>query len=162
MSVMEAAYFMDEEFGERLMISSRADQSELQSNIRAARAILASYSDVFIRINPHSYLIGVKNPEYTINENLGDRKGVMSEKGITAGFKSAKRQGCKVVVIDLDERSVGVDPFQLSKYISRRKQDFVQGMILNCYVVCGGGAVRVNAATQTRKEIELEMEILTP
>ena len=37
-------------------------------------------------------------------EMLGDRKGVMSEKGITAGFKSAKKQGCKIVVIDLDER----------------------------------------------------------
>ena len=27
----------------------------------------------------------------------------MSEKGVTAGFKSAKKQGCKIVVIDLDE-----------------------------------------------------------
>ena len=161
-NIMEIAYLLDEEFGERLMISDKADQSELHSNIRAARSILASYNDVYIRINPHSYSIGVKNPEYTINENLGDRKGVMSEMGITAGFKSAKKQGCKVVVIDLDEHSVGVDSFQLSKYISRRKQDFVRGMILSCYVVCGGGAVRVNAATQTRMEIEHEMEILKP
>lgn len=30
-------------------------------------------------------------------------KGVMSERGITAGFKSAKKQGCKIVVIDMDE-----------------------------------------------------------
>ena len=36
----------DEVFGERLLISVTADQSELQSNIRAARAILASYGDV--------------------------------------------------------------------------------------------------------------------
>ena len=86
----------------------------------------------------------------------------MSEKGITAGFKSAKKQGCKVVVIDLDEHSVGVDSFLLSKYISRRKQDFVRGQILDCYVVCAGAAVRVNAATQTRMEIEHEMEILKP
>ena len=27
----------------------------------------------------------------------------MSEKGVIAGFKSAKKQGCKIVVIDLDE-----------------------------------------------------------
>ena len=45
---------------------------------------------------------GHKNPEYTISEQIGDRKGVMSEKGITAGFKSAKKQGCKIVVIDLE------------------------------------------------------------
>ena len=86
----------------------------------------------------------------------------MSERGITAGFKSAKKQGCKIVVIDLDEHSVGLDPFQVSKYISRRKQDFVQGLILDCYVVCGGAAIRVNAAAHTRIEIENEIEILKP
>ena len=159
---METGFVLDEVFGERLLISVTADQSELQSNIRAARAILASYGDVYIRINSHSYFIGVKNPEYTIGEHLGDRKGVMSEKGITAGFKSAKKQGCKIVVIDLDEHSVGVDPFQISKYISRRKQDFVQGLILDCYVVYRGAAVRVNATIQTRVEIENEVEILKP
>ena len=34
-----------------------------------------------------------KNPEYTINGQLGDRKGIMGEKGVTAGFKAAKKQG---------------------------------------------------------------------
>ena len=46
---------------------------------------------------------GHKNPEYTIDGQLGDRKGIMGEKGVTAGFKAAKKQGCKIVVIDLDE-----------------------------------------------------------
>ena len=159
---METMFLLDEVFGERLLISKTADQSELQSNIRAARAILTSFSDVYIIINSHSYSIGVKNPEYTIGEYLGDRKGVMSEKGITAGFKSAKKQGCKIVVIDLDEHSVGVDPFSVSKYISRRKQDFLLGLIRDCYVVYSGRAIRVNAAIQTRIEIEHEVEILKP
>lgn len=43
-----------------------------------------------------------KNPEYTIDSHLGDRKGIMSEKGVTAGFKAAKRQGCKIVVMSGD------------------------------------------------------------
>ena len=94
---METEYLLDEVFGERLLISKEADSSELGSNIRAARAILCSYNEVSIRINSHTYAIGHKNPEYTICEELGDRKGVMSEKGITAGFKSAKKQGCKIV-----------------------------------------------------------------
>ena len=94
---METEYLLDEVFGERLLISVKADKSELGSNIRAARAILRSYKDVSIRINSHTYAIGHKNPEYTICEELGDRKGVMSEKGITAGFKSAKKQKCKIV-----------------------------------------------------------------
>ena len=42
---------LDEVFGERLLISLEADKNELGSNIRAARAILGSYSEVCIHIN---------------------------------------------------------------------------------------------------------------
>ena len=147
---METEYLLDEEFGERLLISVKADKSELDSNIRAAKAI------------PHTYAFGHKNPEYTICEELGDRKGVMSERGITAGFKSAKKQGCKIVVIDLDEHVLHLDTFELSKYISRRKADFTSNMITDCYVVFYGKAVRVNARYQTRKEIESKLETLRP
>ena len=86
----------------------------------------------------------------------------MSEKGVTAGFKSAKKQGCKVVVIDLDEHVNHLDSFTLSKYISRRKEDFTSGMITDCYVVFCGKAVRVNARYQTRIEIEHKIETLRP
>ena len=86
---------MDEEFGERLLISIKADKKELHSNIRAARAILCSYNEICIRINSHSYEFGHKNPEYTISEQLGDRKGVMSEKGITAGFNQQRSRVVK-------------------------------------------------------------------
>ena len=153
---------LDEEFGERLLISVKADKSELDSNIRAARAILCSYYEVSIRINSHTYAFGHKNPEYTICEELGDRKGVMSERGITAGFKSAKKQGCKIVVIDLDEHVLHLDAFALSKYISRRKADFTSNIITDCYVVFCGKAVRVNARYKTRKEIESKLETLRP
>ena len=149
---METEYLLDEEFGERLLISVQADKNELGSNIRAAKAILSSYDEVCIRINSHTYAFGHKNPEYTICEELGDRKGVMSERGITAGFKSAKKQGSKIVVIDLDEHVLHLDAFELSKYISRRKADFTSNIITDCYVVFCGKAVRVNARYQTRKE----------
>ena len=153
---------LDEEFGERLLISVKADKSELDSNIRAARAILCSYNEVSLRINSHTYAFGHKNPEYTICEELGDRKGVMSERGITAGFKSAKKQGCKIVVIDLDEHVLHLDSFTVSKYISRRKEDFTSGIISECYIVFCGKAVRVNAKFQTRVEIEKKIETLRP
>lgn len=159
---METEYLKDEEFGERLTISKEADKKDLDSNIRAARAILASYNEVSIIINPHSYAFGHKNPEYTICEALGDRKGIMSERGITAGFKSAKKQGCRIVVIDLDEHVRCLDPFMLSKYISRRKCDFTSNLITDCYVVLNGKAIRVNARYQTRKEIESKLEKLRP
>ena len=160
--IMETEYLLDEVFGERLLISVKADKSELGSNIRAARAILCSYEEVSIRINSHTYAFGHKNPEYTICEELGDRKGIMSERGVTAGFKSAKKQGCKIVVIDLDENVHHLDTFELSKYISRRKADFISNMITDCYVVCYGKAARVNARYQTRQEIESKLETLRP
>ena len=147
-------FIIDEIYGERLLISRRADLRELKSNMRAAYAILHSFPDVYIIINPHTISFKHKNPEYTIDSKLGDRKGIMSERGITAGFKSAKKQGCKIVVIDLDEHIWQVRPFELSKYIARRKADFVNGLIELCYVVYNGEAVVVNAKELTRREIE--------
>ena len=155
-------YIEDELYGQRLLISVNADQRELHSNIRAARAILHSFADVTIIINAHTMSFGHKNPEYTIDGQLGDRKGIMGEKGVTAGFKSAKKQGCKIVVIDLDEHILQVRSFELSKYISRRRADFVSGMIEACYVVYGGEAVVVNACCQSRREIMSSIEQLNP
>lgn len=110
----------------------------------------------------HRFIFGVKNPEYTIYDKLGDRKGIMGEKGVTAGFKKAKKQGCKYVVIDLDEHIQQVNAFELSKYISRRKADFQEGLIDGCYVVFSGSAVLVNARDQRRIEIENAINELKP
>ena len=155
-------FITDDIYGERLCISIYADQRELKSNIRAARAILYSFPDVYITINPNTISFGHKNPEYIIDHQLGDRKGIMSEKGVTAGFKSAKKQGCKVVVIDLDEHIWQVRPFELSKYIARRRADFVNGLMEACYVVFNGEAVIVNAKEQTRRKIETIINELKP
>ena len=155
-------YYQDEECGIRLLISKQADKREINSNIRAARAILKSFPASSIVINAHSRQIGIKNPEYTVDGIKGDRKGIMSEKGITAGFRSAKRQGCKVVVIDLDEHIGTIRSFELSKYISRRKADFVNGTITACYVVFEGKAVLVTPALQNRTEIAYTLEKLKP
>ena len=135
----------DEIYLERLLISTNSDSRDLAGNIRAARAILNSFPDVYIVINAHYLELRHKNPEYIIDGRLGDRKGIMSEKGITAGFKSAKKQGCKIVVIDLDKHILQVRPFELSKYIARRKADFTSGMMEACYIVFNGNAVVVNA-----------------
>lgn len=163
MSSIDTVMFIEDEvFGQRLLISTKADQNELSSNIRAARAILSSFDDVSIIINTHKFSFGHKNPEYTIDSVLGDRKGIMAEQGVTAGFKSAKKQGCKIVVIDLDEHIFQVRPFELSKYISRRKADFTSGMITDCYVVFDGAAVKLNASIQTRREIEILLETIKP
>ena len=160
--ITPADFIEDEIYGQRLLISVNADQRELHSNIRAARAILHSFADITIIINSHTLSFGHKNPEYTIDGELGDRKGILGERGITAGFKAAKKQGCKIVVIDLDEHILQVRSFELSKYISWRKADFVNGMIAECFVVYNGEAVVVNASIQTRQEIMSTIEQLNP
>ena len=60
---MNKDFIRDEIYSDRLLISVRADQRELQSNIRAARAILHSFADVSIIINAHTMSFGHKNPE---------------------------------------------------------------------------------------------------
>ena len=60
-------FLIDEICGERLLISIRADQTELIDNLRVARVLLQSFEDMYIRINEHLLTIGHKNPEYTIN-----------------------------------------------------------------------------------------------
>ncbi len=81
-------YIEDEVYGQRLLISVNADQRELLSNIRAARAILHSFIDVTIIINAHTMSFAHKNPEYTIDGQLGDRKGINGGERNNSRFQS--------------------------------------------------------------------------
>ena len=140
-------FIQDEIYGERLLISVRADQTELDDNIRVARVLLSCFDDMFIIINEHLLTIGHKNPEYTINGKLGDRKGVESENGIKSAFRKAKQQGCKVVVLDFDMH-MSESILKTKKIVSGlfgRHEDFSQGTLDECYVVHNSKAVVVKA-----------------
>ena len=113
-------FIQDEIYGERLLISVNADPRELQSNIRAARAILHSYSDVTITINAHTMSFGHKNPEYTIDGQLGDRKGIMGEKGICQRANTSRdyvgyRNAQSGYTIILKTKAAGTRPTALYK-----------------------------------------------
>ena len=71
-------YIEDEVYGQRLLISVNADPRELQSNIRAARAILHSFADVSIMINAHTMSFGHKNPPSM--DNLATAKASWGKK----------------------------------------------------------------------------------
>ena len=140
-------FLTDEIYGERLLISVRADQTELNDNIRVARVLLRCFDDMYIRINEHLLVIGHKNPEYTINGKLGDRKGVESENGIKSAFRKAKQQGCKVVVLDFDMH-MSESILKTKKIVSGlfgRHEDFSEGSLEECYVVHNSKAVVVKA-----------------
>lgn len=143
-------YFLEDEiYGKRLLISTNADQTELNDNIRVAHVLLNCFDDMFIIINEHLMTIGHKNPEYTINGKLGDRKGVESENGIKSAFRKAKQQGCKIVVLDFDMH-MSESILKTRKIVSGlmgRHEDFTQGSLDECYVVHNSKAVVVKSDT---------------
>ena len=151
-----ADFVEDEIYGERLLISTRADQIELNDNIRVARVLLHCFDDMFIRINEHLLIIGHKNPEYTITGKLGDRKGVESENGIKSAFRKAKLQGCQTVVLDFDMH-MSESILKTKKIVSGlwgRHEDFTDGSLDECYIVHNSKAVVVksDAFAATDKE----------
>ena len=138
-------FLIDDIFGERLLIHKQADQSELDENIRVARVLLNCFDDMNIRINKHLLVFGHKNPEYTINEKLGDRKGVESENGIKSAFRKAKEQGCQTVVLDFDMHMADsiLKTKKIASGIYGRHEDFTSGSINECYVVHNSKAIVV-------------------
>ena len=138
-------FIIDDIFGERLLIHKQADQSELDENIRVARVLLNCFDDMNIRINKHLLIFGHKNPEYTINEKLGDRKGVESENGIKSAFRKAKEQGCQTVVLDFDMHMADsiLKTKKIASGIYGRHEDFTSGSINECYVVHNSKAIVV-------------------
>ena len=140
-------FIVDKVYGERLLISKQADPSELDENIRVARVLLSCFDDMKIRINEHLLVFGHKNPEYTINEKLGDRKGVESENGIKSAFRKAKEQGCQTVVLDFDMHMANniLKTKKIASGIYGRHEDFISGIINECYIVHNNNAVVVKS-----------------
>lgn len=158
---MKKEYIEDLVFGARLLISADADKTELDDNIRCARTLLNCFGDMSIFIREHILEFRVKNPEYLINGEIGDRKGIHSEKGITDAFKRGVEQGCRIIVLDLDKHmSEGLlHPTQIAKYIAWRP-DFIAEMIHTCYVIYRGKAVMISSDLKERDGIALALEKL--
>lgn len=153
----ESEYYTDKPSNGRLTVSFIADDKDLTDNIRAARAILASFEDakVFIRPDYRDFgILGKKNPEYLIDGLIADRKSIMSAKGVKAAFRSAIKQGCKCVVLDLDmhlnNRNFNI--LTLVNDIYGRHADFTGGIIKKCYIIHQGRAVTVTAKIFDRND----------
>lgn len=155
-------YNQDSEYKDRLLISVCADQREIEDNTTAARVLLEAFPDLNIKIRPHILKEGIKNPEYEIDGLIADRKGVESEQGIKWGFIKAKEQGCRAVVIDLDMHMSDhpIRPNHIAKYLNWRKPDFDDEIILECYVIYHGKAVRITKEHDNRDKIRAEIEKL--
>ncbi len=160
-------YTTDKTYGDRLKISVQADQTEVQENTRAAHSLLSSFPKMNMQIRKHVYEDGVKNPEYLINDNIADRKGIESPNGVSSGFNKAIKQGCSVVVIDLDmhpDKFKYLPSIKLASAINNRHMDFENGTISECYVIYNDKAVKITAeffsgdTKQTKEKIKAELE----
>lgn len=161
-AVIPNGFYQDKEMRERLLISNTADKQDLNANIKVSRSLLSSFTNMKIRIRPHILEEDVSNPELEINGLIADNKMIRGEQGITSAFQKAIKQGCSIVVIDLDARLKRLNTFELSKYLNRRKADFELGIIKETYVVYKGKAVKVIPYTQNRVEIENVLKQLEP
>jgi len=131
----------DEVYGERLLVSNFADKTEVEDNVRGARALLASFPEMNIKVRKHVLINGVKNPEYVINGLIADRKGIESPKGVADGFCKAKEQGCQSIVIDCDMRMKYYRRNKLAQRLGWRSADFLNDTIKECYVIYKGKAI---------------------
>lgn len=83
-----------------LTMSIFADLTDLKKNVKSATVAITNIK-VQMHINLHSYIDGEKNPEYTINGNLGDRKEIKGYNGITAGFNKLEKQKAVSILFDM-------------------------------------------------------------
>ena len=163
----DKGFSKDKEFGDRLLISNIADKTELAENRRAAGSLLKAFPDIHMKIRPHILEYNKPNPEYEIDGLIADRKGIENPQGITAGFKKAIKQGCQVVVIDLDKhpnKFKFLPTFKMASAINNRYRDFQNDTILECYVVYNNKAIRISKEffsddkQATKELIRMELE----
>lgn len=96
--------------GKKVMANIFADEQDKLKNIETAMVVVDNLkTDVFIR--PHINVQNYKNPEYLIDGKLADRKEQIG-KNIASNLKSAKLQGCKIVVFDVSKDY----PFTIEKF----------------------------------------------
>lgn len=148
--------------GKRFRISPNADVSDLEDNIRVSRALLLSFDDIEVKIRKHVREKGNKNPEFLLNGLKADNKRIQSENGVKNAFQKGLKQGCEVIIIDLDAHLGRLRVNDLAKYIARRNTD-LPGGINKCYVVFRGKAVLID--TREKEEIIrrlVELKEMTP
>lgn len=155
-------YIKSKEYGERLLISVKADPTDFEDNKRVAKALLESFPEMTVKIRPHIRVKNTPNPELEINGLIADNKKIKKWTGISNGISTAiNDQGCTAVVIDLDARIKSLNLNEVSKYIAWRDADFKAGRLKECYVVFGGKAICIDRS-MSKSEIKEVLKQLKP
>ena len=137
----------DPQYGKRLQVSEKADPKDLKDNVICAKTLLDNFHDMEIHIRPHRFGNGLKNPEYNINGEIADRKSIEGPKGITSAFQKGIKQGCSIIVIDLDTayKPKSLRAVELAGKLKGRHKDFEDGVITKCYFTYKQKAICINA-----------------
>lgn len=103
-----------------------------------------------------------KNPEYTINGKLADRKSIESENGIKSAFRKAKEQGCSIVVLDFDMH-LSEKTLKTQKIVSGlygRNEDFTSRKFDECYLVHKNMAIVVKSDVFISKDKDTTKQLI--
>lgn len=125
--------------GKSVSVNIYAHTVDLEDNLRIAKSLVESHSlNVLIRPHIDSWIIKEhKNPEYLIDNKIGERKSPTS-KDYTKSLSKANKQGCEVVVFDLSVNGDNVVE-AMQKIISVLRAKNVHPNIKEIYVVSADG-----------------------
>lgn len=130
-------YTTIEQGGATIKVHKDADPVEVDDNIRTGLDLARFDPTLDVRVREHIREKGVKNPELEVNGVISDAKRVLSENGITSGFKTAIKQEAKIVIIDFDKNCAdrAISYRKVAQKIDWRSQDFDDGTIERAYVI---------------------------
>ena len=130
-------YTTIEQGGATIKVHKDADPVEVDDNIRTGLDLARFDPTLDVRVREHIREKGVKNPELEVNGVISDAKRVLSEDGITSGFKTAIKQEAKIVIIDFDKNCAdrAISYRKVAQKIDWRSQDFDDGTIERAYVI---------------------------
>lgn len=135
--------------GTTIKVHQKADESEIEDNIKTGFVLAKVFPNLDIRIREHKEQIkgSCKNPEYLINGRLGDAKRLEDISGITNGAKSAKEQGCKVIIYDYNKKYKPkyINYKKTAQRITHRKADFEDGTLEDIYLIRGEKVLHIPA-----------------
>ena len=96
--------------------------------------------------------------------NIADKTELAENRRSASSLLKAIKQGCQVVVIDLDMNmhDKHFRTADIAKHINWSKDDFEKGIIEACYVINNGMAVRITNDNIDRDRIIDEIKTIKP
>ena len=145
---------LKDENGTTIKVHQKADESEIEDNIKTGFVLAKAFPNLDIRVREHVRQNGVKNAEFLIDGVIADAKRVESYKAIADGFRRAKEQEANIVIIDYDKnlRGKSIRHRKTASALNHRKQDFEEKTIEKVYIIHNDKVVSIDALMIVNKD----------